>query len=388
MAYLSEYVPAATERGPAWFPSGVFPESALWNRQMAGGVLRRWGEVKSIREPEGEGHEPNSGWGSWCLPWPVCFAQPSLFRPQPATRLPKHPTTTVSFPASPGRGSGPRTSGRPPACLGVHPTGTRRQGEVPGTVKDPESQPLLCVFSVDGDPHFIIQIPEKDDAICFNIDEDPGTVLRLIQDPVTGGGHGLGPGALPETAWSPQGGHMGQAHSAPNAPIFKGRFHPVGISCSIHSHRARGNGETVRVKACLGLWAGLTLGVRNSVFLDNTPWPRQGAVPQGGPSATSVIPICLGTDRTGSQILVCQLRDLGPPLGYPSGGLAEGEAVTLKDQSGLRSCWSLIAPPIWQASQLTGRSLVRRQAAQIPRPEGLTLANWALPVLRWTSGLR
>uniref|UniRef100_A0A8C2SM56 Inter-alpha-trypsin inhibitor heavy chain H3 n=1 Tax=Capra hircus TaxID=9925 RepID=A0A8C2SM56_CAPHI len=43
--------------------------------------------------------------------------------------------------------------------------------------------PLLCVFSVDGDPHFIIQIPEKDDAICFNIDEDPGTVLRLIQDP-------------------------------------------------------------------------------------------------------------------------------------------------------------------------------------------------------------
>lgn len=33
---------------------------------------------------------------------------------------------------------------------------------------------LFSVFSVDGDPHFIIQIPEKDDAICFNIDEDPG----------------------------------------------------------------------------------------------------------------------------------------------------------------------------------------------------------------------
>ncbi|XP_042535921.1 inter-alpha-trypsin inhibitor heavy chain H3 isoform X1 [Dipodomys spectabilis] len=39
---------------------------------------------------------------------------------------------------------------------------------------------------VDGDPHFIIQVPEKGDAICFNIDEDPGTVLRIIQDPVTG----------------------------------------------------------------------------------------------------------------------------------------------------------------------------------------------------------
>ncbi|XP_054451028.1 inter-alpha-trypsin inhibitor heavy chain H3 [Pteronotus mesoamericanus] len=41
-------------------------------------------------------------------------------------------------------------------------------------------------YYVDGDPHFIIQVPDKDDAICFNIDEDPGTVLRLIQDPVTG----------------------------------------------------------------------------------------------------------------------------------------------------------------------------------------------------------
>ncbi|XP_067610827.1 inter-alpha-trypsin inhibitor heavy chain H3 isoform X4 [Pseudorca crassidens] len=47
-------------------------------------------------------------------------------------------------------------------------------------------QPPQTPYYVDGDPHFIIQVPEKDDAICFNIDEDPGTVLRLIQDPVTG----------------------------------------------------------------------------------------------------------------------------------------------------------------------------------------------------------
>ncbi|ELK35385.1 Inter-alpha-trypsin inhibitor heavy chain H3 [Myotis davidii] len=39
---------------------------------------------------------------------------------------------------------------------------------------------------VDGDPHFIIQVRGKKDAICFNIDEEPGTVLRLIQDPITG----------------------------------------------------------------------------------------------------------------------------------------------------------------------------------------------------------
>nr|XP_051706994.1 inter-alpha-trypsin inhibitor heavy chain H3 isoform X3 [Oryctolagus cuniculus] len=41
-------------------------------------------------------------------------------------------------------------------------------------------------YYVDGDPHFIIQVPEQDDAICFNIDEEPGTVLRLIQDPAIG----------------------------------------------------------------------------------------------------------------------------------------------------------------------------------------------------------
>ncbi|XP_058405721.1 inter-alpha-trypsin inhibitor heavy chain H3 isoform X2 [Diceros bicornis minor] len=46
--------------------------------------------------------------------------------------------------------------------------------------------PQTPCHHVDGDPHFLIQIPEKGDAICFNIDGDPGTVLRLIQDPVTG----------------------------------------------------------------------------------------------------------------------------------------------------------------------------------------------------------
>ncbi|NWX45574.1 ITIH3 inhibitor, partial [Steatornis caripensis] len=40
--------------------------------------------------------------------------------------------------------------------------------------------------SVDGDPHFIISVPQKQDAICFNINENPGAVLNLINDPVTG----------------------------------------------------------------------------------------------------------------------------------------------------------------------------------------------------------
>ncbi|ETE57299.1 Inter-alpha-trypsin inhibitor heavy chain H3, partial [Ophiophagus hannah] len=40
--------------------------------------------------------------------------------------------------------------------------------------------------SVDGDPHFIIAVPQKEDALCFNINEEPGVVLNLIRDPVTG----------------------------------------------------------------------------------------------------------------------------------------------------------------------------------------------------------
>ncbi|XP_036286773.1 inter-alpha-trypsin inhibitor heavy chain H3 isoform X3 [Pipistrellus kuhlii] len=47
----------------------------------------------------------------------------------------------------------------------------------------PPSNPY---YYVDGDPHFIIQVRGNKDAICFNIDEEPGTVLRLIQDPITG----------------------------------------------------------------------------------------------------------------------------------------------------------------------------------------------------------
>ncbi|XP_068265493.1 inter-alpha-trypsin inhibitor heavy chain H3-like [Nyctibius grandis] len=46
--------------------------------------------------------------------------------------------------------------------------------------------PPTWYTSVDGDPHFIISVPQKEDAICFNINENPGAVLNLINDPVTG----------------------------------------------------------------------------------------------------------------------------------------------------------------------------------------------------------
>uniref|UniRef100_A0A8C0HQI9 Inter-alpha-trypsin inhibitor heavy chain H3 n=1 Tax=Buteo japonicus TaxID=224669 RepID=A0A8C0HQI9_9AVES len=45
---------------------------------------------------------------------------------------------------------------------------------------------ILLYLRIDGDPHFIISVPQKEDAICFNINENPGAVLNLINDPVTG----------------------------------------------------------------------------------------------------------------------------------------------------------------------------------------------------------
>ncbi|XP_075039208.1 inter-alpha-trypsin inhibitor heavy chain H3-like [Mixophyes fleayi] len=35
---------------------------------------------------------------------------------------------------------------------------------------------------VDSDPHFVINVPQKKDALCFNIQEEPGVVLNLIED--------------------------------------------------------------------------------------------------------------------------------------------------------------------------------------------------------------
>ncbi|XP_069502319.1 inter-alpha-trypsin inhibitor heavy chain H3-like [Ambystoma mexicanum] len=42
------------------------------------------------------------------------------------------------------------------------------------------------VFSVDSDPHFIIHVRERNDSLCFNIDEEPGVVLNLVRDPYSG----------------------------------------------------------------------------------------------------------------------------------------------------------------------------------------------------------
>nr|XP_020488756.2 inter-alpha-trypsin inhibitor heavy chain H3-like [Labrus bergylta] len=39
---------------------------------------------------------------------------------------------------------------------------------------------------VDGDPHFMIELPDRNDALCFNINDKPGTIFNLVRDPESG----------------------------------------------------------------------------------------------------------------------------------------------------------------------------------------------------------
>ncbi|KAM7006926.1 LOW QUALITY PROTEIN: inter-alpha-trypsin inhibitor heavy chain H3-like [Tautogolabrus adspersus] len=38
------------------------------------------------------------------------------------------------------------------------------------------------VTAVDGDPHFMIELPDRDDALCFNINDKPGSIFNLVRD--------------------------------------------------------------------------------------------------------------------------------------------------------------------------------------------------------------
>ncbi|XP_044029763.1 inter-alpha-trypsin inhibitor heavy chain H3-like [Siniperca chuatsi] len=40
--------------------------------------------------------------------------------------------------------------------------------------------------NVDGDPHFMIEFPDRDDALCFTINDKPGTIFNLVRDPKSG----------------------------------------------------------------------------------------------------------------------------------------------------------------------------------------------------------
>ncbi|XP_073681767.1 inter-alpha-trypsin inhibitor heavy chain H3 [Garra rufa] len=54
------------------------------------------------------------------------------------------------------------------------------------TGEELKPEQLYSSYFVDGDPHFIIEMPDQNDALCFNIDEKPGTIFNLVRDPLTG----------------------------------------------------------------------------------------------------------------------------------------------------------------------------------------------------------
>ncbi|CAG02027.1 unnamed protein product [Tetraodon nigroviridis] len=51
---------------------------------------------------------------------------------------------------------------------------------------NPVQQPPPLLVLVDGDPHFMIELPDRNDALCFNINDKPGTIFNLVRDPVSG----------------------------------------------------------------------------------------------------------------------------------------------------------------------------------------------------------
>uniref|UniRef100_A0A669DHK0 Inter-alpha-trypsin inhibitor heavy chain H3 n=1 Tax=Oreochromis niloticus TaxID=8128 RepID=A0A669DHK0_ORENI len=54
------------------------------------------------------------------------------------------------------------------------------------TILIDELEVCVCVCVLDGDPHFMIELPDRGDALCFNINDKPGTIFNLVRDSNSG----------------------------------------------------------------------------------------------------------------------------------------------------------------------------------------------------------
>ncbi|KAM9758867.1 inter-alpha-trypsin inhibitor heavy chain H3-like [Menidia menidia] len=63
----------------------------------------------------------------------------------------------------------------------------RQQAEIMG-YQYPASRSYAAppTYLVDGDPHFILELPDRNDALCFNINNAPGTIFTLVRDSESG----------------------------------------------------------------------------------------------------------------------------------------------------------------------------------------------------------
>lgn len=43
-------------------------------------------------------------------------------------------------------------------------------------------KPFIFSLLADGDPHFVVEFPLSKLTVCFNINGEPGHILRLVSD--------------------------------------------------------------------------------------------------------------------------------------------------------------------------------------------------------------
>nr|XP_044990894.1 inter-alpha-trypsin inhibitor heavy chain H5 [Jaculus jaculus] len=88
------------------------------------------------------------------------------------------PLTSMELPQP---GPGARAPGDPPGP----PAAEAQPGPV---LKKPyDARIKISKTSVDGDPHFVVDFPLSKLTVCFNIDGEPGDILRLVSDHMDSG---------------------------------------------------------------------------------------------------------------------------------------------------------------------------------------------------------
>ncbi|XP_034540335.1 inter-alpha-trypsin inhibitor heavy chain H3-like isoform X2 [Notolabrus celidotus] len=81
-----------------------------------------------------------------------------------------------------GGSSRSQSSGPPPRSTNSRISATHR----PRSHSKSRGSSSRGQSDVDGDPHFMIEVPDREDALCFNINDKPGTIFNLVRDPTSG----------------------------------------------------------------------------------------------------------------------------------------------------------------------------------------------------------
>ncbi|XP_068171180.1 inter-alpha-trypsin inhibitor heavy chain H3-like [Antennarius striatus] len=61
-----------------------------------------------------------------------------------------------------------------------------RHASIHGSYPPSSSGSPSPTYFVDSDPHFMIELPDKNDALCFNVNDKPGTIYNLVKDTTLG----------------------------------------------------------------------------------------------------------------------------------------------------------------------------------------------------------